>query len=65
MAKEKFVVAAVRNKVGASGAMGTVIDNFRKIEFARHARGRLQSEAQKKGIRDLGIFQNGKFIKEL
>lgn len=66
MAKQKLVVAAIRNYFGGTGDQGLVLGEFRKIEFARHARPQMKKEAGKKGWTGrLGIFENGKFLEEL
>ena len=66
MAKEKFVVATIRNYLGGSGDQGTVLGQFRKIEFARRARPQMLEAAQKKGWTGRrGIFFKGELVEEI
>ena len=67
MAKEeKYVVACVKNYYGSTGEQGTVLGEFRQIEFARRARSQMAEEARKKGWSGVrGIFLNKKFIELL
>ena len=66
MAKEKYVVACIKNYFGGTGEQGAVLGEFRKIEFARRAHEQMLKEAIKKGWNGhRGVFLNGKFLEEI
>lgn len=66
LAKEKYVVAGIKNYFGGTGEQGVFLGQFRQIEFARRARELMLKEAIKKGWSGhRGIFLNGKFVEEL